>query len=335
MADALFVIEGERFVPTAKAGSPWGDRMVHGGPISGLLAHAVEQFAGDPEMHVVRLTVDLFRPVPMVPLAVTARTVRHGRRVHAVDATLFADDAPMARASALLLRRSVMPVPVTADDLIPAPPWLEGEAAEPLAGPVRPGRPVREGFHTTVETRWVTRPDMEFPTGVSPVQANDGVEYAEGRRGGAPDRPPQGSPSWGSTGPHRPQRRPPEEPKAEPSGRMGNRTGFPSSKATPAEVWVRVPVTLVAGEPLTPLVRIAATCDFVNAIGSRRRPAGVGFINADNTLYLQRLPVGEWIGLRVERSVDPAGVGVSLATLFDRGGFVGRSAQSLLANSYR
>ena len=66
---ALFRREGERFCPTRAAGSPWG-HFVGGGPVSALLARAIEGHIEDPAVVVARLTVDLFRPVPSEPLAV-------------------------------------------------------------------------------------------------------------------------------------------------------------------------------------------------------------------------------------------------------------------------
>ena len=102
--DAIFVRDGETFQPTGRAGSPWGEGLLHGGPPAGLLARAIEQFAVSPGMFVSRLTVDLFRPVPKAPLTVRVRTVRAGNRLHAVEAGIFADDVEVTRATGLVLR---------------------------------------------------------------------------------------------------------------------------------------------------------------------------------------------------------------------------------------
>src|SRR5262249_34573641 len=103
----------------------------------------------------------------------------------------------------------------------------------------------------------------------------------------------------------------------------------------PAVGWVRMPLPLVAGEELSPLVRLAACCDFVNAIGSGGRNTGFGTINTDCTIYVHRYPVGEWICLQVERAVEPYGLGVSAATLFDLECAIGRAQQAVLANQTR
>lgn len=82
-------------------------------------------------------------------------------------------------------------------------------------------------------------------------------------------------------------------------------------------------------------MRLAASADFTNAVGSIGRQRTTPFINVDCSLYLQRLPAGEWIGFNVERSIEPVGVGVARATLYDLGGPVGQSTQALLANPMR
>ena len=122
MPDCLFERSGDTFVPTDNSIGPWSPGTLHGGPPAGLLARAIEIEVGNPEMVVSRLTVDLFRAVPMAPLTVTTRTVRAGRRIKAVDASLLAEDVEVARASAVALLQS-------GDfeaDAAPPPPGPEG-----------------------------------------------------------------------------------------------------------------------------------------------------------------------------------------------------------------
>ena len=125
--DALFVPDGAHVVPTAYARGPWSPGALHGGPVAALLARAVEACERDETMHVARLTVELLRPVPLAPLAVSATVSRPGRKVQVVEARIAADGRDVAWARALRIR--VQP---------------SGEAsaglADPLArGPV-PGR---------------------------------------------------------------------------------------------------------------------------------------------------------------------------------------------------
>jgi hypothetical protein len=261
MTDAVFERDGERFVPTKRAGSPWADELQHGGPPAGLLARAIEDLAATDEMRVVRLTVDLFRPVPMKPVTVAARSVREGKRIHIVDAIILADGVEVSRASGLLLRATEQPQSRSAGTIHPP-----GEPGDGDSGPLLRGEdmPRRQGFHTASEIR-----------------------------------------------------------------------RLPRTETGPSTAWIRVP-ELVDGEVMSPLVRLASTCDFVNAVGSMGAlPGGPGFINTDSTIYVHRPPVGEWICLQVERGIEPDGIGVSSAVIFDREGSIGRATQAVLANQMR
>lgn len=166
MAEAIFTRDGDSYVPTHHARSPWSPDGLHGGPSAGLLAYAIERFIDDREMQLSRLTVDLFRMVPAVPLRTKVEAVRSGRRVVGVDATLLADGVEVIRATALLLRRSEAPV---GGGVYPPPPGPHGiptnegvaRGPRPVPPPDAPPetllrRPYLQGFHTSVETRWVS-----------------------------------------------------------------------------------------------------------------------------------------------------------------------------------
>lgn len=53
-------------------------------------------------------------------------------------------------------------------------------------------------------------------------------------------------------------------------------------------------------------------------------------MNTDTVVHLHRLPSGTDFALRALGSVGPDGIGVTTAELFDRDGFIGTSAQTLL-----
>jgi len=152
MPDALFVPDGDRFVPTELCRGPWRPDAQHGGPPAALLARSVERAAGDDGMQTVRLTVELLRPVPLAPLAVVARIARPGRKVQLVEASLRTDDAEVARAVALRIRRHELPVPADADrrPLPPPGPDAGSASAPPWVLPDVPA------FHShAVEHRFV------------------------------------------------------------------------------------------------------------------------------------------------------------------------------------
>jgi hypothetical protein len=98
----------------------------------------------------------------------------------------------------------------------------------------------------------------------------------------------------------------------------------------PGSAWFRVRVPLVAGEEVSPLQRLAATADFGNGIGSALPWSEWLFINPDLTIYVDRPPVGEWIGLDAATSVAAGGAGIAQGMLSDREGRVGRTTQALL-----
>ncbi len=116
---AYFVAGADGLRPVPEARSPWAADMLHGRLLAGLAARAVEGAGPDPELRIVRLTVDMFRTPPMTPFQVTTHDVRSGRRVRVIEVSIRADDVEVARATALLLRRGPHP----AAEVWRAPEW--------------------------------------------------------------------------------------------------------------------------------------------------------------------------------------------------------------------
>jgi hypothetical protein len=149
-ASAVFLRDGDAFLPTRLANGPWAEGALHGGPTAALLAHActsMESSSGEP-LRLARLTVDLLRPVPRAALRVEARIARPGRKVDWVDAVIRAGDVEVARGSALRVRRQPVVAPPGADAA------SRGAAGDPTfdGGPEdgEPPVPLRkvEGFHS-------------------------------------------------------------------------------------------------------------------------------------------------------------------------------------------
>ncbi len=97
----------------------------------------------------------------------------------------------------------------------------------------------------------------------------------------------------------------------------------------PAFAWFRLRHPLVAGEQPSPLQRLTAAADFGNGIATAVSWATHVFINPDLTLYVERLPRGEWVGLDAITRVGDAGMGVSDSALYDEQDRVGRAQQGL------
>jgi len=130
-ANALFVPDGDRFVPTDLTRGPWTPEAQHGGPPAALLARTIDRVAGGDAMTVARLTVELLRPVPVVPLVVRARTARPGRKVQLIEASLSAGDVEVARATGLRIRTAELPLPALTDIAAAPPPPDSGKASQP------------------------------------------------------------------------------------------------------------------------------------------------------------------------------------------------------------
>ncbi|RRO12756.1 thioesterase family protein [Saccharopolyspora rhizosphaerae] len=254
-AESLFRVEGDFFVPNEAAGNPWGE-LTAGGPVAGLIAHAVEQANDDPDLFVARLTVDLMRPVPRVPLTVDVRPLRTGKRLQVVQAGLHIDGKLHTNATAHLLRRS---------DLDGSGP----DAVVPFAGP--------EGL----EDRTLLPPELELRWGV-----HDLMQVR-----------------W-----------------------IADQSATGTSRA-----WMRMPLPLLAGEPLSPLSHVAILADAISAAS----PVGELFgpwINTDVSLHLHREMRGEWLGVEVQREVQPTGIGTAHALLYDAEGPLGTAQEAVMVN---
>jgi hypothetical protein len=255
LPDAFFVPAGGRFVATEHARGPWSAAHQHGGPPSALMARAIEALVAEAGMRVVRVTVELLSPVPLVTLEVTTAVLRAGRKVQRVEATLAADGKPVCRAVALAIRVARLALGARPEPVPAAPP--PPEACGPFALPFFSG-PV--GYHSAVETR-----------------------LARGE--------------WGRG---------------------------------PAAVWLRPRVTLVAGEPLTPLQRVMIAADSGNGVAISLDPARFTFLNPDLTVALDREPEGEWVCLDATTRTHPDGTGLTETLLWDARGPIGRGLQTLL-----
>jgi hypothetical protein len=144
--DAFYERAGHAFVPSELTRGPWDPGAQHAGPPSALLGRAVDIDG----WLVGRITIEVLRPVPLAPLAVTSEVVRPGRNVELVAAVLSAagsDPRPIARALAWRLK---------IDDAV-QPLADEPPPAGPAAGVERPFFPTGQavGYHTAMEYSFV------------------------------------------------------------------------------------------------------------------------------------------------------------------------------------
>jgi acyl-CoA thioesterase len=96
-------------------------------------------------------------------------------------------------------------------------------------------------------------------------------------------------------------------------------------------LWFRETGELVEGVAVTPFVRVATVADIANPMGNMSE-RGLGYINADLTVNLARLPVGEWIGCETSFHTHDAGVAVGGIALYDTTGRLGWAMVAALAD---
>jgi hypothetical protein len=135
MEDAVFIPEGDVFMPTEHAAGPWDPGALHGGASAALLARAIEAVEPERDMFVSRITAEFMRPVPMAPLKLATEIIRPGKKIQLVQASLQAGGVDVARATALRIRQLPIDVPARTEPPMPPPP----EEAIPLGDVPWPG----------------------------------------------------------------------------------------------------------------------------------------------------------------------------------------------------
>jgi acyl-coenzyme A thioesterase PaaI-like protein len=286
----VFLSDGDRVTATAHGRGPWDPQAVHGGAPAALLAAAFEGMPAAPQLTVARLDFAFLRPIPLLPLRLSTRVVRTGRRVQelAGELAVAAGSAGERAASGagapggaegtagdgevgeVVCRASALRVLRVAEEVAPAGAEHRGgdDATAPLPGP-RAGTVSRFSLDGSTEASFATTA-MEI--------------------------------RWLS------------EPWA-----LG-----------PAQVWMRLRRPLIAGQPTSPMARLAAAADFANGVSATLPFERYLFINADLTIHLQRPPRGEWIGLDARTFLRGGGTGLAESVLHDEHGAVGRAFQTLV-----
>ena len=108
------------------------------------------------------------------------------------------------------------------------------------------------------------------------------------------------------------------------------RSPQPLDGGPPGWAWFRLKLPVLKGEEPSPLQRVCAAADFPNGISYIVDPRETTFVNPDLTIYIQRLPVDEWVLVDARTWLEPHGTGMTEGGLYDRKGRVGRSLQSLI-----
>ena len=150
---AFFERHGDELLATELTRGPWDPRHQHGGPPSALLAAEVERRHARDDARVVRVTVELLRPVPMGRTIVDTEVLRPGRNVELLRARLEVDGAELAHASVWRIRTADIGVEVADPQPSPAVPPESATTVDFFPT----GQEV--GYHRGVDVRFV---DGEF-----------------------------------------------------------------------------------------------------------------------------------------------------------------------------
>jgi hypothetical protein len=147
VSESFFVPRGDRFAATEGTRGPWDDAHQHGGPPSGLLGRALERFEPRDEARIVRVTVEILRPVPIAELEIEVHAARPGKRVELLEAVTTSGGAPVMKARAWRMRTTKLPLDEPPRGALPGP---EAGRREPFFPGV-----AEVGYHTHMDNRFL------------------------------------------------------------------------------------------------------------------------------------------------------------------------------------
>jgi hypothetical protein len=98
-------LDGTRFLPTAHVGGAWRSDEQHFAPVAGLITHALERHAAGSGLQIGRLSFEILGVIPAAASEVVVETLRPGRTISLLEATMTVADRPVVRARAWLLSR--------------------------------------------------------------------------------------------------------------------------------------------------------------------------------------------------------------------------------------
>lgn len=258
--NSVYRVDGGTAFTNDCAAGPWDPRSQHGGAPAALIAWAAERMETREPMQVVRITIDLQRPVPIAPLEIRTEVLREGRKIQVCLVTLLHENVVVVRASVLKIR--------SADTSLPDVP---AEEKITLPGP-------EHGHEPGAQAAGLVGGENSFIRGMS-LRVVQGSFFVD---------------------------------------------------PGPAAIWFHAHRAIVEGQPNSPLMRAAMTADFCNGASTLLDPREWTFINADLSIHLARMPVGEWILLDAQTWLGPQGAGIAFAKLGDERGYFGRAVQSLV-----
>lgn len=109
MHPCFYTRDGDAFLPTRLAASPWERGKQNGVGLGGLATFLIETIPAPAAMTTARLTIDILAAAPMDATLGRTRVLREGKRIQMVEAELVVGDRVVARATALRVRQQDTP----------------------------------------------------------------------------------------------------------------------------------------------------------------------------------------------------------------------------------
>ena len=94
--------------------------------------------------------------------------------------------------------------------------------------------------------------------------------------------------------------------------------------------WSRSDFPVVLGEEDTPWVQLMKTADIANGLNRILDPKDWMWMNVDMSVYLHRLPQGEWLGHLSEVNYGTDGIGTTVSRIYDTAGPIGTTNQGIM-----
>ena len=100
----------------------WNPQEQHMAPVSGLLAHCLEEFQPRPELRMARISYDILGLIPRTRFEIRTSVLRPGRTIELLQAEMVADGRTAVRATAWRLARgTTSDVAAVEDGTMPGP----------------------------------------------------------------------------------------------------------------------------------------------------------------------------------------------------------------------
>jgi Acyl-CoA thioesterase N-terminal domain len=122
MPESFFVAnESSGFHATEATRGPWDVEHQHAGPPSGLLGRALESFEPREGARIVKVAIDILRPVPIGDLEIDVRIARPGKRIELLEAVARSGEDELLKARAWRMRTESSRLPEVSSGIAPLP----------------------------------------------------------------------------------------------------------------------------------------------------------------------------------------------------------------------